>query len=159
MKRPSGIFLPILLLLGSQSKAQETVNSAGGNAGGSSGTVSYSIGQVLYSTHTGTTGSEAQGVQQAFEIFTVGTKAMDKNLILSVFPNPAFETLILQTGEFKKEKLKYRLLDMQGKLLLEANILEAQTCIDMAHFPSATYLVNVYDQNNNEKQIFKIIKK
>jgi len=49
-------------------QAQESVNAAGGNASGSGGTVSYTVGQVVYTTKTGTNGSVAEGVQQAYEI-------------------------------------------------------------------------------------------
>jgi hypothetical protein len=55
-------------------QAQESANVSGGDATGSGGTVAYSVGQVVYTTNTGSTGSVAQGVQHAFEIFTVGIK-------------------------------------------------------------------------------------
>ncbi|MDD2634269.1 MAG: hypothetical protein PHW82_02085 [Bacteroidales bacterium] len=45
-------------------QAQESVNTTGGNALGSGGSVSYSAGQVIYTNNTGTSGSVAQGVQQ-----------------------------------------------------------------------------------------------
>ena len=60
------------LLCAGLTQAQESVNSTGGNATGSGGTVSYTIGQVGYTTNTGSNGSVAQGVQQAYEILTVG---------------------------------------------------------------------------------------
>jgi hypothetical protein len=40
---------------------------AGGEATGSGGSVSYSVGQVVYTTNTGINGSVAQGVQQPYE--------------------------------------------------------------------------------------------
>jgi hypothetical protein len=54
-------------------KAQESINAAGGNTTGSGGSASYSVGQVVYTTNTGTNGSVAQGVQQAYEIPTETT--------------------------------------------------------------------------------------
>lgn len=48
--------------------AQETLSSAGGNATGSGGSISYTVGQVFYNSFSGETGSIAQGVQQPFEI-------------------------------------------------------------------------------------------
>jgi hypothetical protein len=53
----------LLIGLGGLS-AQESVNGSGGDATGTGGTSSYSIGQVVYTTATGTNGSVAQGVQQ-----------------------------------------------------------------------------------------------
>jgi hypothetical protein len=46
--------------------AQEAISSAGGNGTGSGGSISYTTGQVAYSTFSGTTGSVAQGVQQVY---------------------------------------------------------------------------------------------
>jgi len=53
-------------------QAQESTNASGGDAIGSGGSVGYSIGQLLYTTSTGSNGRVAQGVQHAYEIFTIG---------------------------------------------------------------------------------------
>jgi len=49
-------------------QAQVAIPASGGNATGTGGTVSYSVGQVFYTINTGTTGFIVQGVQQPFEI-------------------------------------------------------------------------------------------
>ena len=59
----------ILVLTGLQ--AQECIPTTGGNASGSEGSVSYTIGQIVYITNVGTNSSLAQGVQQPFEISAV----------------------------------------------------------------------------------------
>jgi hypothetical protein len=51
--------------------AQESINATDGDVSGSGGSVSYSVGQVVYTTHTGTSGSVAEGVQQPYEISVV----------------------------------------------------------------------------------------
>jgi len=67
--------LSAVLLLGiglTGLQAQESVNATGGNALGNGGTASYSVGQMIYTTNTGTGGNTvAQGVQQPFEISVV----------------------------------------------------------------------------------------
>ena len=69
--------------------AQESVNGSGGEATGTGGTASYSLGQVVYTTNTGTNGSVVQGVQQPYEISTtLGINETSINLELSVYPNP-----------------------------------------------------------------------
>jgi hypothetical protein len=67
-----------LLLLGFvlTAQAQQATTAAGGNATGSGGSVAYSVGQIVYTTHTGTTGSVAQGVQQTYENLKVTPKTM-----------------------------------------------------------------------------------
>ena len=54
----------LLLGLGLTAQAQQATTATGGNASGSGGTVAYSVGQIVYTTNTGSTGSVAQGMQQ-----------------------------------------------------------------------------------------------
>jgi hypothetical protein len=153
------IKLSVLLLgIGITVQAQQATNASGGDATGSGGTVAYSVGQVVYTTNSGTTGSVAQGVQHAYEIFTVGIKATELNISLTVFPNPTADNLTLQISDYNNEKLLYQLYDMQGKLLNNGQITAQQTQIDMNSLPSATYFVNVVNQENKKVQSFKIIK-
>lgn len=138
--------------------AQQANTATGGNASGSGGSITYSVGQVVYTTSTGTTGSVAQGVQQAFEIFTVGIKETALDITLVAFPNPTTNNLALQISDIKKEKLVYQLYDMQGKLINNAQIVAEQTQIDMSGLSTATYFVHITNQDNKKIQSFKIIK-
>lgn len=154
---------PILLLIAgllwvSFAQAQESTNASGGDATGTGGTASYSVGQVVYTTNTGSTGSVAQGVQHAYEIFTVGIKETELNISLTAFPNPTTENLTLQISDYNNEQLSYQLFDMQGKQLSNGQITAQQTQINMNSLPTATYFVNVVNQENKKVQSFKIIK-
>lgn len=139
-------------------QAQESTNTSGGDATGSGGTVAYSVGQVVYTTNTGTNGSVAQGVQHAYEIFTVGINETELNISLTAFPNPTTENLTLQISDYNNEKLSYQLFDMQGKQLSKAQIVAQQTQINMNSLPTATYFVYVVNQENKIVQSFKIVK-
>jgi len=154
---------PILLLAtgllwAGLAKAQESANASGGDVTGSGGTVAYSIGQVVYTTNTGSSGSVAQGVQHAYEIFTVGIKETTLNISLTAFPNPTTENLTLQISDFNNEKFAYQLFDIQGKLLSKDQVTAQKTQINTASLPAATYFINVVNQENKQVQSFKIIK-
>jgi len=154
---------PILLLAtgllwACSAQAQESANASGGNATGSGGTVAYSVGQVVYTTNTNTFGTVSQGVQQSYEIFTVGINETELYISLSVFPNPTADNLTLQINDYNNEKLSYQLFDMQGKLLNNGQVTAQQTQINTASLPSATYFINVVNQENKKVQSFKIIK-
>ena len=154
---------PILLLTAGLlwaglAQAQESTNSSGGDATGSGGTVAYSLGQVVYTTNTGSTGSVAQGVQHAYKIFTLGIKETELSISLSAFPNPTTENLTLQINDYNNEKLSYQLFDMQGNQLSNGQITAQQTQINMNNLPTATYFINVVNQENKKFQSFKIIK-
>ena len=139
--------------------AQESVNATGGNASGSGGSASYSVGQVVYTTNTGTNGSVAQGVQQPFEISVVTglEEAKGINLSVTAYPNPTTDYLTLSIGEFEISNLSYQLYDMNGKLLQSEKITGNQTSIVMSNLVPATYFIKVI-QNNKEVKTFKIIK-
>jgi hypothetical protein len=154
--------LIVLLLLGlglTGLQAQKSVNATGGNASGSGGSVSYSVGQVVYTTNTGTNGSVAQGIQQPFEISVVTglEEAKDINLMVTTYPNPTTDFLTLSISEFDISNLSYQLYDMQGKLLQNEKITENETSIAMKCLVPATYFVKVI-QGNKEIKTFKIIK-
>ena len=159
MKHKKAITSVAFLLLGLGGlHAQESVNATGGDATGSGGTVAYSIGQVVYTTNTDASGTVSQGVQQAYEIFTVGIKETELNISLSVYPNPTADNLTLQISDYNNEKLSYQLFDMQGKLLNNGQVTAQQTQINTASLPPATYFINVVNQENKKVQSFKIIK-
>ncbi|MFN5627817.1 MAG: T9SS type A sorting domain-containing protein [Bacteroidota bacterium] len=147
-----------VLLCAGLAQAQESVNSTGGNATGSGGSVSYSIGQVVYTTNTANEGSAAQGVQQAYEIIPVDINQNEPKISLSVFPNPIADNLILQVNDFEGSTLNFQLCDMQGKQLSKGQIMAKQTQINTASLSSATYFINVVNQENQKVQTFKIIK-
>ncbi len=144
--------------------AQESVNAAGGNASGSGGSASYSIGQVAYQTHNGTSGSVAEGVQQPYEISVVTglEEAKGINLSVSAYPNPTNDYLTLEIQEFELSNLYFQLYDMNGNLLQNEKITGNQTSIDMSNFVPATYFVKVIVKTQGlayqELKTFKIIK-
>jgi hypothetical protein len=154
---------PILLLVTGTlwaclAQAQESTNSSGGDATGSGGTAAYSIGQVVYTTNTGSSGSVAQGVQQAYEIFTVDIEETTLSISLIAFPNPTADNLTLQISDFNKEKLTYQFYDIGGKLLSNGQVTGQQTEINTSSLPPATYFINVLNQEDKKVQSFKIIK-
>jgi len=148
----------LLLSIGISVQAQQGTTATGGDASGSGGTVAYSVGQVVYTTNTDASGTVSQGVQQGYEIFTLGIKETESNISLLVYPNPTADNLTLQIQDYNNEKLSYRLFDMQGKLVNNGQVTAKQTQINTASLPSATYFINVVNQENKQVQSFKIIK-
>lgn len=150
----------IILCFGvTTAKAQQSSNTAGGNATGTGGTVSYSVGQMNYTTNTGTSGSACQGVQQPYEIYMVTSvdEAKDLNINLSAFPNPTFDNLTLKIESTNTKNLSYLLLDMNGKLLATQKLDGTETKIAMNNYAAATYFIKI-TENNNTLKTFKIIK-
>ena len=65
------LFLSFFLLLSQVSLAQESIHSAGVDGSASTGSVSFSIGQLVYNEYSSGTGTEGQGVQQPYYLVKV----------------------------------------------------------------------------------------
>lgn len=152
------VFIFFLFGFEISSWAQATVAAAGNNATGSAGTASFSVGQVAYLNIQGTNGSVVQGVQHAYELYTVSTNPIsDIILSMTVFPNPVGEVIQLIVENENLENLYYQLYDLRGKLILDHKIDNRETSISMENMANSTYFLKV-NNNNNELKTFKIIK-
>ncbi len=162
----------LVLLLGlglTGLQAQTSINATGGDASGDGGSVSYSVGQMVYITNTGTNGSGAQGVQQPYEISVVTgiEEAIGISLSVRAYPNPTTDYLTLSIEDNVKTShdlslMSYQLYDIQGKLLQSEKITDNQTSIVMGNLVPGTYFVKVIAMAqgiaNQEVKTFKIIK-
>lgn len=152
------LFIALLLSLSAIGQtAHQVISATGGDATGIGGSVAYSVGQIVYSTITGTTGSLAQGVEQAYEIYSVGIKETVLNISLRVYPNPTSDFLTLKVQDYNNEALSYSLLDEQGKLVLNEQISTQDTQIAMSSLARGAYFIDVL-KANKKIQMFKIIK-
>jgi len=149
----------LIILVLSGLNAQEVIPVAGGNAEGAGGSVSYTIGQIMYHTYTGSNGSLAEGIQQPYEIsiLTGSEEIRGIDLISSVYPNPVSEFLTLRVEELEIPDLKYQLLDVNGRLLENNMIKSRETIINMERLTAGIYFLIVTD-NNKDLKTFKIIK-
>jgi hypothetical protein len=140
-------------------QAQQVVTTSGGNASGSGGTASYTIGQIVYTTNANSNGSVAQGVQQPYEIsvITAIEAAKDISLIFSVYPNPTTDFLTLKIENYELENLSYWLYSVNGNLIETKKVLSAETQISMTNQISGTYFLKLTEGNKDVKT-FKIIK-
>ena len=141
-------------------QAQTSVNATGGNASGSGGSASYSVGQLAYTTNTGTNGSVSEGVQQPFEISVVTgiEEAKDIFLNFSAYPNPTTDYLELKVENLQLSELSYKLYDISGKVYQNKEIGNGITKIEMQNLPQGIYFIKVIDTKNKEFKTFKIIK-
>lgn len=140
-------------------QAQEAVSTSGGDAAGSGGTLSFSVGQVTYTTNIGTDGSVAQGVQQPYEISIVTEieEAKEISLSFSVYPNPTTNFLKLNIGNYTNENLNYQLYDGSGKIIESTKVNSNETSIFMENTARGIYFLKI-TENNKVVKTFKIIK-
>lgn len=141
--------------------SQDTSLSSGGNATGQGGTASYSIGQIVYTTVSGSGGTSNQGVQQPFEISTSsGEEITFIKLSIVVYPNPSSSYLNLQIDKFEEYRFRnlyYQLMNISGREIFAEKILASETSISLVNVMSATYILRVANEGKIIKS-FKIIK-
>jgi len=160
MKSPALKFCFTLALgiVFASASAQQATTASGGDATGSGGSVAYSIGQPVYTTHSGSSGTVAQGVQQPYEIFIiVGAEEKNINLFLSVYPNPTENMLALSVENYQDEQLTYQLLDLAGKILSDKKLTGNKTEISLREYSLAVYFLKVFEKENEIKS-FRIVK-
>ena len=161
MKKTELLLILILCISINKIQAQQATLSSGGNATGSDGSSSYSIGQIDYITATGSAGSVGQGLQQPFEISTLsGEEFTQIKLQMMIYPNPTTSYVNLKidaSEEFNMESMSYQLFDMSGREINNKKIMASETQISLENLSSAIYFLKV---SNNDKIVktFRIIK-
>ncbi len=135
--------------------AQQSVNASGGNAYWSSGAVSYSIGQIDYSS----AGSQlTEGVQQPYEIVSLAVSETSGEKNIALYPNPVKDILFVDFNGEKYVNAQYLLFDSQGRIIRKGIFSQKKTELDFSALPASAYIIQIFQDSKNIK-IFKIIKK
>lgn len=140
--------------------AQEVITASGGNAEGTAGSVSYTIGQTAFNYFEYTSGSVSEGVQQPYEIFlaTGINEATEISLDYKVYPNPVQQHLQLQTQGFESQKLRWGIYSLTGKLIKAGKVSSSLSTIPVDALKPGSYLFSVFDTKKSAIKTFKIIK-
>lgn len=75
---------------------------------------------------------------------------------MSIFPNPTIDDLHLKVTSLEGN-LNYILFDEIGKVVIQENINDLETLIDLKNLPIAPYYLKVLS-GSTELKVFKIIK-
>jgi len=143
-------FSPCVLL------AQQDVVTSGGNGSGASGSISYSIGQVVYSNTSNATGSINQGVQQPYELTPISVNESLRDIAVELYPNPTRNNLLIRMPEFIPG-LTLQIFSLNGALIEERPMLSQQTIINAETWSASTYIVKLHDSAGNFSE-YKLIK-
>lgn len=158
------LFFVLFLMFGTFAvNAQSAIVSVGGDAQSNSGSVSFTVGQIAVETTTSSAGSisVAEGVQQAYEIQTVGVNNYPQIVLnAKVYPNPTENLAQLELNGFEIPEggLKAFLYDGNGKLLQTVTITDDITSFQIGQYATGNYLLEVKSGNSSLKT-FKIVRK
>ena len=140
--------------------AQSAVVPAGGTATGAGGTVTYTVGQTADQQVNGGAKYIIEGVQQPYEIQTVGVNDYPGITLEAVpFPNPTISWVQLRITDFEMPDggLTAQLYDQNGKLLEIFTVLDLETRMDLSRYPTAAYQLRVMSGSTLLKT-FKVVK-
>ena len=114
------ILIAFLLLFTQLFYGQQTIPASAGEATGTGGASSFTIGQVFYTINaTSSAGFVSQGVQQAFEIQTLSNPdLLTVQLKAVTYPNPTTDYVVLKITDIALENLQYTLFDINGKTIV-----------------------------------------
>jgi hypothetical protein len=136
--------------------SQSNTVSAGGDAEGDNGSISYSIGQVVYTSAQGSNGNINQGVQQPYDIGVV-TGIDEVGINLSVFPNPTSGLLTLTVADDDASLLSYQLFDAAGRMIDTRNKLNSTNTVSLDAYATGVYTLTVSRENKQVKS-FRVVR-
>ena len=149
-----------MLSVSGQQLSPEVISSAGDYFVGTNATLSWTIGEDVIETFTGTNCILTQGFQQPFISVTGIKKLEEKNLEIKVFPNPASDFLNVRFIATEKIDLIIELIDLNGKVLLNEKVVTYPliTQISLKYVKPGSYFLRIRTVNGEILEIYKIQK-
>ncbi len=149
----------MILLYAQFCHSQQTLITSGGNISTTTGSSSFSVGQVFFLSSSSNKGQVSQGVQQSFEILTLSNSELQTvNLKAIAYPNPTTDKIILNIEESELNDFSFQLFDVKGQLLSKKIIKNKNTNIPFDKLSNGIYLLKI-SKNATQLKTFKIIKK
>ena len=143
----------------SQSIAPGVVATSGDHFTGTNASLSWTIGEVMIETVSGTNNMLTQGFHQPGVQATIIEEVLPGYIKINVFPNPATESITVNL-ENNTLKLNVELYDMTGKLLISKEIepLQSSFVVNVRDLANAGYLLRIHSEDKKYNATYKIQK-
>jgi hypothetical protein len=159
MKSKVYFFIFIFALAAGTIKGQQVISSAGATAVGVGVQLSWTVGEPVIETFTGSSVILTQGFHQTKLTVTPIEFIPVPDLDLTVYPNPVSSVLWLQAiGKKKVPQLTYSLFNMEGKVILKKLFTDSPEEINMELYTAGTYILKVFSDDKTPVRTFKVIK-
>ena len=147
------LLLAFLILYPFFSNAQSGVVVSGKNIESTSGSLSYTVGDIFY-TQKGLGISIKEGLQQSYVINELSTKF---TLRVSLYPNPTNDLVHFKVENLNYKNLSFRLYDITGRLITTGRIINDQSVLSLKNLSDNIFIVKVI-RGEQEEHSFKILK-
>lgn len=135
-----------------QSESLESINSSGTTLSTQNGSISYSLGQLSSETLENSEIVFSQGYQQStITVISFLSEQKEEEISLTVYPNPTSEELNISST---KEKFKFKILDVNGKVLHQSKNSALKHLVNVAEYANGNYIILI-----NNQQTYQLIKK
>ncbi|MDH4471700.1 MAG: T9SS type A sorting domain-containing protein [Fluviicola sp.] len=148
--------LPLLFLTGT-AFCQNSPVATGGDVSGAGGSMSYSIGQIDYRQLDLASGTIYEGVQQPYELFSVGLEEWDSNVSISAYPNPMTSQLTIAFPDEVLANMRFTMTDESGRVIQNGLLETKETVIDVLGLARANYFLTIYKKDRSVR-VYKLVK-
>jgi len=159
MKKLATIFLVTCLLLPlCKGKAQEVISSAGANGTSTSVQLSWTVGEPIIETGSGSTYILTQGFHQSRLTVTAIDPSTFSGVEFNVFPNPTASQVNLVISKGYLRGFQFTLLNSEGKTLLYRRLSNQNEIINLGSYSPGIYLLRIQHPGKPGFQTFSIVK-
>lgn len=143
-----------LVVVSTTAFGQEVISSQGNSYANSSGSIDFTIGEVVTNTVTNGTNDLTQGFHQTTWQF-VELDEFDANFLVFIFPNPTQDVLTIQAAAY--EGVMFVLTDARGRVVMKDVLMGELTPLDVASFEVGTYNLSL-EKDSSILKALRLIK-
>jgi hypothetical protein len=146
-----------LVLLSNFSYAQQVLSSSGATGQNSSGSISYTLGELVIDTKVNGATTITQGFHQTQLVVTAISEPSETGFSIAAFPNPTNDFVMLKIEKGEIQNLEFILIDAQARFLLKEKLTGSEQKVSFDQLNPGAYFIKIL-KNGMEIQTFKIVK-
>ena len=139
-----------------QSAPQAVIGSAGTFSAFASGSMAWTVGEVMTETYSPAGYFFTQGFHQPDDLNTLAVPDLPSKTI-SIYPNPVINNLMIDLS-LTNSFYRIELFDMQGKLVRKELVPSQQLVIPFYELSNGIYLLNIINTETQNINSYKINK-
>ena len=153
------IFLVLLFLLPfCKGRAQEVISPAGAQATSASVQLSWTVGEPVIETFSGSAFVLTQGFHQSRLTITAIDPSTLMGVEIHVYPNPTSSGATVSFSNGSGQGHQLILVNSEGKVLLTKKIRNACETIGLESYAPGVYMIRIQHPDKPGSQTFSIIK-
>jgi hypothetical protein len=150
--------IALFMMISAGISAQQVISSAGTHATGTNVQLSWTVGETMISSFTGSSAIITQGFHQGKLTVTAIEPIVLSGVTLNVFPNPVNDKLNISFSDFMESKYSFSITDANSRLIFSGKATENPQPVDMNSVTPGVYFIKVEIPTEKRWQVFKIVK-